>query len=247
MRSLLGVFVVAAILGCEMPDEAADIPRPPEDLGPATAVKSEPKGPQTYQVALDTTKGRIVIEVDRELAPRGADRFYRLVKEGFYDDAKFFRVIEGFMAQFGMAADPELTAKWREKPIRDDPVKASNTKGMVTFAKTGLPNSRSTQVFINFGDNQRLDADGFAPFGKVVDGLDVALSLYSGYGEGAPQGNGPSQGRITAEGNAYLEKEFPKLDGIKSATIIKENGKPVGKEPATSEEKPAAPPEEPME
>jgi peptidyl-prolyl cis-trans isomerase A (cyclophilin A) len=148
----------------------------------------------------------------------GADRFYELVKSGFYDGARFFRVLPGFMAQFGIAADPQVNAKWKDSNIQDDPVKQSNAAGMLTFAKTGAPNSRTTQMFINTGNNARLDADGFAPIGQVITGLDVVQSFYNGYGEGAPDGRGPSQDQIKAEGNAYLEKGFPQLDFIKKAT-----------------------------
>ena len=181
----------------------------------------DPQSPDVYQVRLDTSAGPVVIEVRRELAPLGADRFYRLVKEGFYDDVRVFRVIKGFMAQVGMNGDPKVHAQWGEATFRDDPVRASNTKGTVTFGKTGAPNSRSTQIFINYGDNRRLDADGFAPFGRVIEGMDVVEKFHSGYGER------PSQGRIAAQGNRYLDAEFPNLTKIKTARVVSENGKPV--------------------
>ena len=132
---------------------------------------------------------------------------------------RFFRVISGFMVQFGINADPKVSAVWRDANINDDPVKQSNTRGMITFATRG-PNTRTTQMFINYADNNRLDGMGFAPFGQVVSGMNVVDALYSGYGEGAPRGAGPEQGRIQSEGNAYLTKEFPKLDYIKTATIV---------------------------
>ncbi|MGD9502389.1 MAG: peptidylprolyl isomerase, partial [Methyloceanibacter sp.] len=157
--------------------------------------------------------------VHRERAPRGADRFYNLVKNGFYDNARFFRVIEGFMVQFGINGDPNIASVWRNADIKDDPVKASNERGTITFATAG-PDTRTTQVFINFGNNAPLDGQGFAPFGKVVSGMEVVDQLYNGYGEGAPHGNGPDQGRIQSQGNAYLEQDFPKLDFIKTATIV---------------------------
>ena len=175
--------------------------------------------PATYKVKFDTSKGPFIVAVHRDWAPLGADRFYNLVKNGFYDNARFFRVISGFMVQFGINADPRLAAVWRDANINDDPVRQSNTRGMITFATRG-PNTRTTQVFINFGNNARLDAGGFAPFGQVVSGMNVVDALYSGYGEGAPRGAGPEQSRIQGEGNAYLIKEFPKLDYIKTATIV---------------------------
>jgi peptidyl-prolyl cis-trans isomerase A (cyclophilin A) len=175
------------------------------------------KAPAVYQAKFDTSKGPFVVEVHRDWAPRGADRFYNLVKNGFFDNARFFRVIEGFMVQFGINGDPNIAAVWRDADIKDDPVKHSNERGTITFATAG-PNTRTTQVFINFGDNAGLDGQGFSPFGKVVSGMEVVDSLYGGYGEGAPNGNGPDQGRVQSQGNAYLE-QFPKLDFIKSATI----------------------------
>jgi peptidyl-prolyl cis-trans isomerase A (cyclophilin A) len=179
------------------------------------------KAPATYKVKLDTSAGPVVIEVHRDWAPLGADRFYNLVKNGFYDDVRFFRVIPGFMAQFGIHGNPAVAAAWRPAQIKDDPVKQSNKRGFVTFATAG-PNTRTTQLFINFGDNAgSLDKQGFAPFGEVTTGMDVVDKIYSGYGEGAPRGKGPDQGRTQSEGNAYLTKEFPRLDYIKSATIGK--------------------------
>ncbi len=177
------------------------------------------QAPPDYKVKFDTSKGPFVVEVHRDWAPLGADRFYNLVKNGFFNNARFFRVISGFMVQFGINADPKVSAVWRDANINDDPVKQSNTRGMITFATRG-PNTRTTQMFINYADNNRLDGMGFAPFGQVVSGMNVVDALYSGYGEGAPRGAGPEQGRIQSEGNAYLTKEFPKLDYIKSATIV---------------------------
>jgi len=169
--------------------------------------------PATYKANFDTSAGAIVIEVHRDWAPLGADRFYNLVKNGFFDNARFFRVVPNFMVQFGMNGDPAVTAAWQGATLKDEPTKETNKKGYVTFAKTGAPNSRGTQVFINFKDNGFLDSQGFAPFGQVVSGMDVAEKITSQYGES------PNQGRITAEGNAYLTKEFPKLDYIRKATI----------------------------
>jgi peptidyl-prolyl cis-trans isomerase A (cyclophilin A) len=173
------------------------------------------QAPPTYKAKFDTSAGVFVIEVHRDWAPLGADRFYNLVKNGFYDDVRFFRVLDGFMAQFGMSGNPGITAAWRTQQLKDDPSgKQSNKRGYVTFAHAG-PNTRTTQVFINFQDNSPLDAQGFPPFGQVVQGMEVVDKLYSGYG----RNNVPDQGRITTEGNAYLTKAYPKLDYIKKATI----------------------------
>src|SRR4051794_1163219 len=162
------------------------------------------QAPATYKAAFDTSAGKFVITVHRAWAPLGADRFYNLVKNGFYDNTRFFRVISGFMAQIGMNGDPAIRKVWGRANFNDDPVKQSNKRGFVTFAKTGAPNSRSTQFFINYADNGNLDAQGFAPFGQVVSGMEFVDKLYT-YGK-----NVPDQGQITAEGNAYLQKEYPK-------------------------------------
>ena len=177
------------------------------------------KAPDTFKVKFETTKGNFTIEVTRSLAPNGADRFYNLVRSGYFKDLAFFRVIPGFMCQFGIHGDPKISAAWRPAQIPDDPVKGSNTRGAITFA-TGGPNTRTTQFFINYGDNARLDGMGFSPFGKVTDGTDVVDKINGEYGEGAPNGRGPAQGRVQMEGNAYLKKDFPNLDYIKSATIL---------------------------
>ncbi len=170
------------------------------------------KAPETFRVNMDTSRGMVVIEVTRADAPNGADRFYNLVRAKYYDGARFFRVLPGFMAQFGIAADPAVTKAW-DVPIPDDAVKVSNVRGAVTFAQTSAPNSRSTQLFINYGDNSRLDASRFAPFGKVVSGMEFVDQIYSGDREN------PDQGQIEEQGNAYLDKNFPKLDYIKTARI----------------------------
>jgi peptidyl-prolyl cis-trans isomerase A (cyclophilin A) len=179
------------------------------------------KAPETYKAKFETSKGSFVIQVRRAWAPLGADRFYNLVKGGFFDDCRFFRVLqspEPFMAQVGINGNPAIQAAWRDARIQDDPVKQSNKRGFVTFA-TGGPNTRTTQFFINYKDNAFLDKSGFSPIGEVTSGMDNVDKLYSGYGEGAPSGRGPVQGKIQAEGNAYLNKDFPKLDYIKKATI----------------------------
>lgn len=187
--------------------------------GFADPAKLNEKAPETFKAQFDTTKGKFTIEVTRALAPNGADRFYNLVRSGYFTDIAFFRVIPGFMCQFGIHGDPSVSAKWREANISDDPVKGSNTRGTITFATAG-PNTRTTQLFINFADNTGLDGQGFSPFGKVTEGMDVVDKINSEYGEGAPNGRGPEQGRIQGEGNAYLKKDFPNLDYIKSATIV---------------------------
>ena len=189
----------------------------------AQSVLENPAGlreqaPATYKARFDTTKGVFVVEVTRAWAPRGADRFYNLVKNGFYDNTRFFRVISGFMVQFGINGDPNIMARWRTAQISDDPVTQSNTRGMISFAMAG-PNTRTSQVFINFGDNSRLDQSGFAPFGRVASGMNVVEAINAEYGEGAPNGRGPNQSRVQSEGNAYLSKDFPRMDYIKKATI----------------------------
>jgi peptidyl-prolyl cis-trans isomerase A (cyclophilin A) len=189
------------------------------DLDPALATA---KAPEVFRARFTTTKGDFVIEVHRSWAPHGADRFYNLMKMGVFDDTRFFRAIEGFMVQFGIPGDPQVAAKWRDATIQDDPVVESNKRGFVTYAQTGRPNSRTTQVFISYRDNSRLDASGFVPFGKIVAGMDVVDSLYKGYGEGAPEGDGPNQSLIQSQGNDYLDREFPKLDRILATQVTTE-------------------------
>ena len=179
------------------------------------------KAPAVFKVQFTTTKGEFAVEVHTDWSPHGARRFFDLVKAGYYDDAAFFRNIGGFMVQFGIHGDPAVNAKWRGERIQDDPMGVqSNKKGFLTFAMAG-PNTRTTQLFINFADNSRLDGMGFTPIAKVVSGMEVVEKLYNGYGEGAPRGMGPEQNRIQDEGNAYLKKDFPKLDYIKTARIVK--------------------------
>jgi peptidyl-prolyl cis-trans isomerase A (cyclophilin A) len=176
--------------------------------------------PDSFKVAFETSKGNFTVLARRDWAPKGADRFYHLVRLGFFNDVRFFRVLPGFMAQFGMHGDPEVNAAWESLRLMDDPVKAENKRGTLTFAKTGEPNSRSTQFFINTVDNKNLDADGFAPIGEVIEGMAVLDSLYADYGEGPPYGGGPDQTRMATQGNAYLAQTFPKLDFIRSARIV---------------------------
>ena len=206
---LFGASLALGLMTTLAPVSAGDLSNP---------ASLNEKAPATYKVKFDTSKGSFVVEVHRDWAPNGADRFYNLVKNGFYNDARFFRVISGFMVQFGINGNPQISKVWRDANIKDDPVKASNKRGMITFATAG-PDTRTTQVFINFGDNAGLDDQGFAPFGQVISGMEVVDALYAEYGEGAPQGDGPDQGLVQSQGNAYLKKDFPKLDYIKTATI----------------------------
>jgi len=184
-------------------------------LNPSTLNET---APAKFTVNLKTTKGDFSVEVTRAWAPLGADRFYNLVKSGYFTDLAFFRVISGFMVQFGIHGDPAVSANWRAASIADDTPTQSNLKGYITYAMAG-PNTRTTQLFINYGDNSRLDSMGFAPFGKVTKGMQVVESIYSGYGEGAPNGMGPEQGRAQMQGNEYFKKDFPKMDYILSATL----------------------------
>lgn len=204
------------------PKSGTATPAPAAKAKPAGGVASllhpetlKAKAPDVYEVKFDTTKGEFVIEVTRAWAPLGADRFYNLVKNHFYDKMSFFRVIPGFMAQFGLTGNPEVNKAWNNATIKDDPVTQSNKPGFISFATAG-PNSRTTQVFINFVDNSRLDHDGFAPFGKVTSGMDVVKQFYDGYGDATTN----HQDEITNQGKAYLDKNWPKLDSIKTATII---------------------------
>ena len=178
------------------------------------------RAPDTVRVRFETSRGGFTVESIREWSPLGADRFYYLVRHGYYDGNRFFRVLPGFVAQFGISGDTAVARAWDKLVIRDDSVRVPNKRGTVTFA-TGGPNTRTTQLFINYSDaNVRLDRLGFSPFGRVIDGMAVADSLFS-YGEGPPRGKGPDQDRITAEGNAYLARDYPKMDYVISARVIK--------------------------
>lgn len=196
--------------------ETAPGERNPALTNPALATET---APDTYKLKFETTKGDFTIDVTREWAPNGADRLYNLAKIGYFNDVAFFRVIKGFMVQFGIHGDGEVNKAWREARITDDEVKESNAPGYVSFATAG-PNTRTSQLFINFGNNANLDQMGFAPLGKVSEGMDVVNSIYAGYGEGAPNGRGPSQARMQEEGNTYLKASFPELDYIKNVSII---------------------------
>jgi peptidyl-prolyl cis-trans isomerase A (cyclophilin A) len=176
---------------------------------------SDEKAPDQFKVRFETSKGNILVQVERDWAPIGADRFYTLVKTGFLNGDRFFRVVPNFITQFGISGDPKLNERWGQANLKDEPVRQNNVRGTVVFAKTSMPNTRSTQLYFNTKDNvDSLDPQGFAPFGRVIDGMNVVDQIYSGYGDQ------PSQPRIEAEGNAYLEKDFPNLDYIKTASLV---------------------------
>jgi peptidyl-prolyl cis-trans isomerase A (cyclophilin A) len=173
--------------------------------------------PDVFRVKFETTQGDFTVQVTQKWAPRGAERFYTLVRSGLYDGCRFFRIVNNFVAQFGINGDPKVSAAWRTSKIKDDPVTQRNLRGAITFATSG-PNSRTTQLFINLKSNDGLDGQGFAPFGMVVEGMEVVDKLYAGYDE--QMGRAPNQSRIESEGNAYLDRDFPKLDSIKTARVL---------------------------
>jgi peptidyl-prolyl cis-trans isomerase A (cyclophilin A) len=236
-RSML-VALALLVTGCPASEEPAPTPAPtaaakatpppkptpepidrsayhPALLDPAQATET---APAKYAVKLETTKGDMIIDVTRDWSPNGADRFYNLVKIGYFQDVAFFRVIGGFMAQTGIHGDPQVNDQWRNAKIEDDEVKESNQPGFVSFATAG-PNTRTVQFFMNFKDNKNLDGMGFSPFGKLRD-MGVLNTIYNGYGEGAPRGRGPRQDLLQSKGNAYLKAEFPEMDYIKGASIL---------------------------
>ena len=210
-RQFCGAVASAAVAGSVLSQAASQVSAQdkaskPEDI------------PETYQVKFDTSKGEVVIEVHRDWSPIGAARFYDAVKAGFYDDTRFFRVVPDFMVQWGINGDPKVQDKWRDATIKDDQPKGANRKsnkrGFMTYAKSGAPNSRTTQLFINFKNNASLDGQGFTPFGEVIKGMEVVDAINAQYGER------PAQDAIQSKGNAYLNDKFPKLDFIKKATIV---------------------------
>jgi len=206
---LLGCAVSVLTCGRELP------PREPQRETATPAPPVAVQAPDSFLVALATSRGRVALVVHRSWAPRGADRFYTLVRNGLFDGARFFRVVRGFVVQFGLPADPQLGRAWSSQPIQDDPVRHPNRRGTVSFASAG-PNTRTTQVFINLADNVRLDALGFSPIGEVVEGSGIVDSLYGQYGER------PSQDSIRLRGDAYLARAYPNLDRIRTATIVRE-------------------------
>jgi len=213
---ILGVLGLIVLAGGVWAGDTAKEGSPLSD--PTRAALNE-KAPDIFKAKFETSAGDFIIEVTSAWSPKGAERFYNLVNNGYYNECRFFRIIDNFMAQIGISGDPKLSAVWRRAQIDDDPVIRSNTRGFVSFATAG-PNTRTTQFFINFKDNSFLDRSGFSPFGQVVEGMETVDELYSGYGEGAPRGQGPDQGRIQAEGNQYLKAEFTKLDYVIKATIL---------------------------
>jgi peptidyl-prolyl cis-trans isomerase A (cyclophilin A) len=228
MKRVYAVVMLGVLAACENkpapPPPPPAVPAPP--AAPAALLTPDPAkldaaGPDSFVVHFTTSRGVFDVKVRRAWAPRGADRLYYLASNGFFDGIRFFRVLSGFMAQFGAHGSPDVARGWEGRRIPDDPVKHSNKRGTLTFATAG-PNTRTTQLFVNFGNNAQLDAQGFAPLGDVAKGMSIVDSLYSGYGEGAPAGRGPDQGRIGMEGNAYLMREFPKLDSIVTATVTGE-------------------------
>jgi peptidyl-prolyl cis-trans isomerase A (cyclophilin A) len=210
-------LMIGATTSATAEEKAATTAKPnPALLDPSLATE---KAPDLYRVKMETTAGDFIIEVHREWAPLGADRFYNLVKIGYFTDVAFFRVLAGFMAQAGFHGDPAVSQVWLNSRIKDDPATKSNSQGMVTFAMGG-PNTRSAQIFINYGDNSYLDNSGFAPFGQVVEGFESVSAIHSGYGEGEPKGKGPAQGKVYRLGNEYLKTEFPELDYITRTSIV---------------------------
>ncbi len=222
---LLGIFLFGSfLLGTSATAEDAPKPEPKAEQQKTHPALSDPKlaseqAPAKFKVRFDTTRGPFVVEVDRAWSPNGADRLYNLVRIGFFEDIAFFRVIDGFMAQFGIHGDPAVARHWKRATIKDDPVVESNRRGYLTFAKTGRPHSRSTQFFINFADNKNLDGMGFSPIGRIIEGMENVDEIYK-VGEGRPRGPGPNQQQIQTRGNKYLKKQFPKLDYIEKATIV---------------------------
>jgi peptidyl-prolyl cis-trans isomerase A (cyclophilin A) len=191
----------------------------PKETARESLQASATQAPAIFRVKFDTTKGSFIVEVHRDWAPRGADRFFELIDGKYYDGLYFFRVIKGFVVEWGIHRDPQVTARWNAMVIPDDPVRQSNRRGTITFATDG-PNTRSTEPFINLADNGRLDSRGFAPFGEVVEGMDVVDKLYAGYGDGPPNGEGVDQNKAEARGNEYIEGSFPKLDKITMARVV---------------------------
>ena len=263
MRKLTMQISLVAVLGCALiaatagaaPQATSTTKKPTSSTAhaataahPTTAPRSSAsllnpaalklQAPAVFTAKFTTSKGDFVVEVTRAWSPRGADRFYNLVKYHFFDGTAFFRALPGFVAQFGISPRPDVAHGWEDAKISDDPVTQTNARGTLTFA-TGGPNTRTTQVFINLGDNTNLDSGGFSPFGKVVSGMDVVEKFYSEYGEGAPSGNGPDQGRMQHEGKAYLDKSFPLLDTIKTAVIMPPALVAASKPAAAAPSKPA--------
>jgi peptidyl-prolyl cis-trans isomerase A (cyclophilin A) len=224
MKKVLLTLLMCGIAFAQTPPATKAAPKaapkaaaPKPDLMNPSTLRAT--APATFQAKFTTTKGDFVVEVTRAWAPLGASRFYNLVRAGYFTDCAFFRVLSGFMAQFGISPNPAIAKVWQDAKIPDDRPIETNKRGRITFATAG-PNTRTTQLFINYGNNASLDGQGFAPFGEVIEGMDVVDKFYAEYGEGAPGGRGPDQGRVQMEGKAYLDRFFPKLDRILSARIL---------------------------
>jgi peptidyl-prolyl cis-trans isomerase A (cyclophilin A) len=256
MRAFIVLLATGAAMLAQTPPPAKSAAPAAKSAAPAVNPLLHPEtlkatAPATFQVKFTTTKGDFIVTVHRDWSPNGADRFYNLAKNRYFNDNAFFRIVPGFIAQFGMPADPKVGAAWEHATIHDDPPKPTvhNTKGTLVFAATGQPNSRTTQLFINLDNNtsgpKNLDVQGFTPFGEITDGMDVVMNLYSGYGDGADMGGrGPTQGMIASQGKPYLDKNFPKLDSIKTATIVPSTPKaaPATKSAAPATKSTSAPP-----
>ena len=230
MKAIFVLLATGAAMFAQTPPPTKSAPAPASNplLHPET---QKAQAPAEYKAKFTTTKGDFTVAVHRAWSPNGADRFYNLIRSHYFNNAHFFRIVPNFIVQFGMAPDPKVGAAWENATIKDDPTRPDvhNSKGTMVFAKTGAPNSRTTQIFININDNSRsLDApmqQGFTPFGEITEGMDIVMSFYSGYGEGSDMGGrGPTQQRISSEGKPYLDKNFPLLDSIKSAVILPAEG-----------------------
>lgn len=211
-QSALLIIIALWAFGCGTGGQGGEANK--EILMEPTSDAFNEQAPDEFSVRLETSAGPVVIQVTRYWSPHGADRFYHLVRNGFYDEQRFFRVVPGFVVQWGLSGNPKLNMAWRQANILDDPVKQSNTRGRITYAKTNRPNTRTTQLFINLGDNSQLDGQNFAPFGEVIEGMEVVDQINAEYGQQ------PNQGQIAMNGNAYLEENFPNLDYITKAEII---------------------------
>ena len=222
--ALAAVTMAAPGMGCHRGGAGVGVP-PTSAAGRAVLLQPtdhhwSQAAPEHFRVVIETTKGTFVLAIDRALAPRGVDRFHQLVTAGYFDDSRFFRVVPGFIAQFGIAGDPAIAQVWKDRAIVDDSVRTGNVRGTIAFAMTG-PNTRTTQLFVCLVDNSRLDAQGFSPLGTVVEGMDVVDRLYGGYGENAGGGmRAGKQARMMAEGNAHLDRDYPMLDRIRRAYVI---------------------------
>lgn len=214
--SALPLLAALAAACAGEPEPPADAPDPLLYPGRLDAT-----APPRFRTRFETTAGDFVVEVRRSWSPRGADRFYNLVRNGFYDDTRIYRVVEGFMAQWGIHGDPVVDYQWRDELLMDDRLIQSNERGTIAFAKAG-PNSRTTEVFVNYEDNPELDDRGFTPFGRVVEGMETVDAFHAGYGDGPPRGEGPYALQAQAQGNAYLDAEFPELDRILRATVLED-------------------------